>query len=295
MDTYLLVSVALSQLKFISFERILKGEEDKMQRFWSFLIIFLVIISVVTLSFGQIKTQQAGKQPTPLQPLMSVLNVEASFADLKWNLAIGYGEPENKPKLYEEFNEDFDDWLQRKPQVDERKGQIAEYNLAFKYKENIKKVFENFGLIGSELGMFLYSENEIPIRFAQIENELVFLVTRVGSNKVYNTLRSTSKNRAAKIISSNILPELKAFYDSFKNTDIKYYGMIVAYGGKDFLNKSTALNLKTEVVAFIVSSENCKKFSEGIITEDELVDLSDIYLKDRDMVTDIKKIKVALE
>ncbi len=266
-----------------------------MQRFWNFLIIFLIIISVATLSFGQIKTQQAGKQPTPLQPLMNVLDVEFLSLDLKWSLGISYGESENKPKLYEEFNKDFEDWLQRKPEVDEKKGQIAEYNLAFKYKENIKKIFANFGLIGSELGMFLYSESEIPIRFAQIENGIVFLVNRVGSNKVYNALRSTSKTRAAKIISSNILPELKAFYDSFKDTDIKYYGMIVAYGSKDFLDKSTALNLKTEVVAFIVSSENCKKFAEGIITADELVDLSDIYLKDRDMVTGIKKIKVTLE
>jgi hypothetical protein len=137
---------------------------------------------------------------------------------------------------------------------------------------------------------------EIPVRFAQAETGMVFLVTGVGSSTVFNTLRTTPKSRAAKIISTKILPEMETFYDFFKDTDIKYCGMAVVYGSEDFSDESISrVSLKAEVVTLVVSSENCKKFVDGIMTEDQLIDLSDIYLKDRDMGFNVKKIKVTIE
>ena len=266
-----------------------------MQKPCNYLPLSLFIVLLTTFSYSQIQSQQKPKPILPLSPLMTVLRTEFLFLNFNWELGIAYSENSNRPKLNEEVLEDFEEWLQRKPrkEVIER---ITEYNLALKYKENIKEIFSDLSLIGNKTGMFLYDDTvEIPIRFAQKENKIVFIVTRVGSDNVFNTLRTTSKTRAAEIISSMILPEMRSFYDSFKGTDIKYYGMIIAYGSKNFLEESKVLDLKPEIVALIVSAENCKKFTEGLITEDEMIELSDIYLKDRDMLTGIKKTKITLE
>ena len=268
-----------------------------MQRFLSFFVIFLIIILLTFSSLSQIQSQDTEETtaPPPLLPLISVLN-RGTFADVLWGLGIDLNEPEYKPKSSEEVLKDFNEWLQSKPQEESWIGEITEYNFAIKYKENIKEIVDHFSFIGSERGMFLYNKKEIPLRFAQVENGIVFLVTGIGSSTVYNTLRTTSKSRASKIISAKILPEIGTFYDFFKDTDIKYYGMTVIYGSKDFSDKSiSGLSLKAEVVTLVVSSENCKKFSEGIITEDQLIDLSDIYLKDRDMGFKVKNIEVTLE
>jgi len=270
-----------------------------MQRFLSLLVISLTIILQYLTSFSQIQSQDTVLVPTtpPLIPLMSVLN-EGTFAEILWSLGIDLKQSEYRPKSNEEVLKDFDQWLLSKPNKERWRGEIAEYNFALKYKETIKKIIDRLSFIGSERGMFLCDKSSIPIspRFAQGENGIVFLVTGVGSPTVYNTLRTTPKSRAAKIISSKILPEMQAFYDFFKDSDINYCGMTVIYGSQDFSDKSiSGVSLKAEVVTLIVSSDNCKKFVEGVITEDQLIDLSDIYLKDRDMGFNVKKIKVTLE
>jgi hypothetical protein len=267
------------------------------QRFSSLFVIFLIIILNYAFSFGQIQPQDTGAitTPPPLVPLISVLNV-GTFVETLWSLGVGLDQPEYKPKSNEEVLKDFNQWLLSKPKVERWKGEIAEYNFALKYKENIKKIIDHLSFIGSERGMFLYNKMEIPVRFAQAETGMVFLVTGVGSSTVFNTLRTTPKSRAAKIISTKILPEMETFYDFFKDTDIKYCGMAVVYGSEDFSDESISrVSLKAEVVTLVVSSENCKKFVDGIMTEDQLIDLSDIYLKDRDMGFNVKKIKVTLE
>ncbi|MDD1778224.1 MAG: hypothetical protein LUQ65_08655, partial [Candidatus Helarchaeota archaeon] len=213
-----------------------------------------------------------------------------SVARLHWDLS---KDPGHKPKSNTGAMIDFSKWLQEKPSLDEKF--IKEHTLALKYENNIRMLFNRFGLIGSELGRFLCDETFKPIAFAQKPDGIVFLVTQVYSNKIYNILSTTSKTRASKIISSMILPSMKAFREAFKNTKIKYYGMLVAYGSKDFSKAEyEVLDLQAEVVSLIVSAQNCKKFVEGVLTDDEFVAASEIYSVDRDM-RNLKRIKITLE
>lgn len=61
-----------------------------------------------------------------------------------------------------------------------------------------------------------------------------------------------------------------------------------------FSNKYDISNLAAEVVAFVVSKENCRKFAGGIITDHDVVQSSEIYLKDRDK-RDFMRVKLTLE
>jgi hypothetical protein len=157
-----------------------------------------------------------------------------------------------------------------------------------------KMLFSKFGLIGDGLGRFTCSELFQPIRFAQKEDGIVFLVTHIFSDTVFNTLRNTSKTRASKIINSMILPSMPAFHGSFKNTEIKYYGMLVTYGSEDFSEKDSVFNRRAEILAFVTPRDKCKQFVAGSIIDDEFVNDSEIYLQDRD-IKFFKKVKVTLE
>jgi hypothetical protein len=207
-------------------------------------------------------------------------------------LGIGFGKPEYRPKSYKDVEKDLDEWFRKCKRKILWKDRIHTDNLSVKYETDIRKLFGGLSLIGGQLAMFLY--HETPFIFAKKDNEIALIVNGIGSSIVYNTLRTTSKKRATEITGSVILPLMKVFRDAFKDTGIKHYGLIVAYGSKDFANPYLEGSLEPEVVIFIVSAENCKKFCERVITDDDLVVVSEVYLKDRDM-KDFKRIKVNLE
>lgn len=258
-----------------------------------FSVYFLILTFFLSVSIVQSEQLQQPKI-SPLQTVIDVLEIE-TWARTFWNLAYGHGDIESKPKSPKEVIEDIDVWLKNKPEKDERKGQIAEYQLVVKHIDNLVKLFQEFKLVGTQLGEFVYLKGTIPVRFALKDNSLTLIITGVASKYTYNTLRTTAKSRAAKIIESMILPSLKDIHEFFSSSDIKYFGMVVVYGSKDFSKKSRVLNLEAEVVSLVVASDKCKQFIEGRITQEELVDGADVYLCDRDMVTGIKKVKVSLE
>ena len=81
-----------------------------------------------------------------------------------------------------------------------------------------------------------------------------------------------------------IFPSLKYIYDAFANTKIKDIGASIIYGSKDFSDDRSSLKLKAEIVTLVVSMKNCKKFIDGKITQDEFVNLSEIYQRDRSAI-----------
>jgi hypothetical protein len=218
--------------------------------------------------------------------LIEVLGVESLSMGIYWD-SVHHGV--SSVKRSDSAMLDLSLWLQKKPEVDGRKGEIAEYNLASKYEGNIRSLFRK--LIRCK---FICNESFIPVRFARKEDGILFLVTHISSDYIYNTLKTSAKIRASKVISSAILPSMKDFYVNFRNTDLKYYGMMVVYGSKDFSGGDDAGNLKVEIVSLITSALNCKNFGDGAITDDEFIAVSEIYLRDRD-AEDFMRVKVSLE
>jgi len=228
-----------------------------------------------------------------LFPLMNILKDEA-FSKIKWLLAIDHSHPDYPLKSEEQVLRDLNSLGKFKPQEDAKKEIIQEYKLVSLYIDEIKSLINTFGLIGSDTGLFFY-DKELPVRFFNLEGKLGIIITKIANNKIYNTLQSTAKKRAAKVISSNIIPELNNIHNSFKSTEISYYGMVISYGSKNFIDDSSVPNLMTEQICLIVSNDCCLKFITGEITETELLNECVTYLCDRNMIGNFKKIKIKIE
>jgi hypothetical protein len=107
-------------------------------------------------------------------------------------------------------------------------------------------------------------------------------------------LKTTNRQRATIILTGKAFPALKAMSDVFNIDEIKYFGVTIFYASKDFSDRYT-LTPRTEFLSVIVPSDKCKLFGKGELSEDELLESADIYTKDRDMVTGIKKIKLTIQ
>lgn len=176
------------------------------------------------------------------------------------------------------------------------------YDLIKKYKVNIDTTFQRLKLLGTDqLGNFFYDHDQRasyphPVHFLNygVDMAISLIISGVFIDKVYNTLKLTSRQRATKVVTTYLLPALKHCAENFNGSEIKYFGITAVYGSKDALNES-ALATEAEYVALIVPASLIKKFASGEITEDELLKAADIYVSDRDMITGVKKIKITLE
>ena len=159
------------------------------------------------------------------------------------------------------------------------------------YKNKVAELLNNLPWAGSFDG-FLNSEPHSPVKFANFENKPAFLVLDAASSDVYNTLKLTARQRASRIITSCILPAFRE-YCRYLDDRIPYYGLIVTFGSRNFLEDDST---KAESVAVIASAAQVKKYASNELTEDELVENASIYLSDRDESgSDIKKIKIILD
>ena len=221
----------------------------------------------------------------------------ANFDRTTWSLYAQYKNVEYAPTKSEEVIKDIDTFLLKRPTFNERKGQMKEFDLINKYRNIIDTTFQGLGLLGGDqLGEFLYTKNlSLPVHFGLYgDTALSFIVSSTFIDNVYNTLKFTARQRAAKVVTTYILPSLKSFTRAYTGKEIKYFGMTCVYGSKDFSNNG-ALSTKAEFVAFIAPVNKIRQYVNGDITEDELIAIADIFVCDRDMVAEIKKIKIDLE
>lgn len=268
-------------------------------------IAIIIVVTFTTPCFAKSdstkKVQKASTAKTDiykhLRTVHDILENE-SFQKHIWSLGIQFQQP-GYIGLPSEIVENFRTWLLKKGWKAEPpfSNSPIEMELYAKYAKNIERLIYYLQNIDGGTALYLSpkdSESNLPICFAQKDNKSVFLLTRVASPTVLNTLRLSEKRRAAKIISSIILPSMKEFQQAFNNSDISYYGMIVIFGSKDFSKEGISSNLYAEIVCMVVSADRCKKYIEAEITADDLLDSADIYL-DVGPFRDIKKIKINLD
>ena len=251
-------------------------------------IIFVIIILLISFSL-----LDGEEQDTGLMKLMNVLKGESGIK-LHWELSIGMSSKDFPYKTKINLANDLDQWIQDVPDSNEIIGQIVEYQFIKENQDVLKSLFTGFGFIGNSRGMFVYRDGGIPIRVAEFSGKPCLLITDVATDKVYNTLRTTIKSRASDILNSCMLPELEYLNRGLKDMEIEHFGIIVSYGSKNFLDEYD-LSLKGEALCLIVSKDECSKFVDGEITDNELLDNSHIFISDRDMMFGFKKINVTID
>jgi hypothetical protein len=220
-----------------------------------------------------------------LFPVVQVIEQESSDRT-DWDLAFAYEEKEEKykPKTGEEAAADLDKYVDERPGADVGVNWVAEHTLLTKYRDTLES------LVKVSLRPLLYTV--YPVRFASHDGDLTLLLASLGSVNVYNTLRLEAKERAGKELAETVLPELRQF-QIVKCPACKYFGVISVYGTKDFSESGSTP--KPELVALVASVENCRKLADAEMTEEDFVAASDVYIVDRDEVTDqVRKVKVSL-
>jgi hypothetical protein len=193
-------------------------------------------------------------------------------------------------------NEDIEKWLATDTDKDDGDGRLAELRLIKKHQDAIEKTIISLGMFSKGIAGFVPKAGNAVAFARHKDGSLILLFKNMASQNKYNTLRLDSKQRAGKTIGMAILPSLQFFHLLYPIKEIKYYGMIVGYGSENFLNKDKPENdLSGEAIAVIVTSAQCERFTKGEITDQELIDTSDVYLNDREMTTGIKKVKITID
>lgn len=210
-----------------------------------------------------------------------------------WELSYHTGTiSDNRPKTNKELLTDFTKIINGAFEND----YFQNYSDILKlYKDKIDSLILRINFGSNNLIKYLYNYPELPFGIIDKDNKVIFLFAGISTNNIYNTLKFDSKERASKIISSMILPSLNIYPNIFSNTKIKFFGISISYGCSDFSDEQSQKYPYGEVITIIFSLDNCKKFVDGEITDQELIDSSNIYLSDKDMLNGIKKVKMYLK
>jgi hypothetical protein len=205
------------------------------------------------------------------------------------------------PKPSDRVPGDIDKWLEKVPKRSDWKADVSDayykaalwqHGLVKKHREALGKLFQELRLVGTTRGEFAYSAGiSIPVTFAVENGSPVVMVTGIALPKVVDARGTTEKTRAASAVTSAVLPSLKKIDEVFGPSEFGYYGVAVMYACRD----ADGQQPKTEFACLIVPKELCKKYVDGKITDQELVDGGQVYLSDRDMINQIKKSKLELK
>ena len=255
-----------------------------------------LLIALCTLTYGQ---QEIAKQKTFSPKLMNVKDIFiiTGLDKGQWTLYAANKAREYAPKKAETIIAVIDTFLLKPPTENKSKGQINEFGLIKKYRNNIDNIFKELELISSDqYGSFFCSGfTNLPVHFAVYgDTALSLIVSGVFIDNIYNTLRMTERQRAAKVITTYILPNFKSFTKSFQGKEIKYFGMICVYGTKDFSDDGSFAT-KPETVAFISPVKFIRRYVAGDLTEEDMINFADIFISGREMGFEYKKIKITLE
>ena len=248
-------------------------------------LVLLVVIFVFSMAYSQdIKVND--KQDT-LEGLRYFIDYDSNVAKGRM---LGYnwlGCPDSYPLSSKEIISNYDTILSSKNDF----IKAYEYQLLKEYKNDILSFFEDFKMLGNIYDKFTTSKSlHLPIRFINYKNSSICLVaTTLIIDVKFNTLTSTSNERAKKIITQNLLSTIENFENSFSKTPFKYYGISCVYGSENFTKK---YSFKPEYILLIFSKELIKKYTSYELSDTELLKQCDVFISDRDMGDYVKKISL---
>ena len=171
---------------------------------------------------------------------------------------------------------------------------INSIKMAIEYHKNISKLLQTLRYKRIRQYLFTFKDDDIPIQFVNFHNQICLIIENIANDNIYNTLKTTAKERAAMEI-ANIIINFKDFYDCFKDTDIQYYGLFFTYGSKDFSDESIVFNLEPESILLLASKNDCAKFYNGEMSENKFLNRSYIFMSDRDISGEYKRIEVEIK
>jgi hypothetical protein len=102
----------------------------------------------------------------------------------------------------------------------------------------------------------------------------IFIVELATLNTTYNTLRTTERTRAGKVLISTVLPFLRTM-PSAPPKNVDGVAVIITYGKKDFSEVDTKPD--GEAVCLLAKRDSIAKLLAGEITDDDFVATGNVY------------------
>lgn len=262
-------------------------------------LFFLSILLLLTYSNNLLaQTKGNSKNTDKLSSIKTLIDFNGLTAKLSWD-AHHASSTTGVPISSQDVPKDIDDFISKNYPASQLPFSTKENNLLKKYQTKIDSTFNELTLFGSgQLAQFVYdkSAGAIPIRFClQNDTALTLLLQGAYIDKLYNVSLLTSRQRAKTVITQHLLPTLKRIYEQFQSfPEIKHFAISSVYGTKDF-SDNVFFATTSEYVAFIIPSKLLKKYSKADITEDELINLADVFLIERGLASELKKIKISVD
>jgi hypothetical protein len=151
---------------------------------------------------------------------------------------------------------------------------IAEHRTA------LAAFFNSLSLVSNEKVSFLF-DTEPPLHVSTRDGRLCLIIDNFASTTIYNTLRLTNKQRAAKVLDTFVLPILHKLDKSLYESDIPCYCIVYFYGSKDFTYES-ATAITPEVLMLIVNRDDCHEFARGTLSQEKLLSRSELFIGSSD-------------
>jgi hypothetical protein len=221
------------------------------------------------------RSSTAGGSATEVTPFPD-LHVESPFltGTTGWSLSVKY---QNKEYPLHSPSEVALQVLDFQPKQDGTAGDrfIATHRTA------LSKFFTSLNSLGKEEVYFLHSQ-WLPIKVASKDDAPCMVFTNFASTNLYNSLRLTEKQRAAKVLDTLVLPILQKLDDSLYDSEIPHYCIVYFYGSQDFSQKSR-LSIRPEVLVLVISREICHAFAKGKLSQEKLLSRTEVFIGSEDV------------
>lgn len=154
------------------------------------------------------------------------------------------------------------------------------YGFLSKNQESIKNILHNLGVGKTDDFIFLKTKSDFPVSILEYKNNSnMLLLTNILSPITYNSIKLNSRERARDVISNTII-ELVEIISQYDFTPlVKYVGCGICYRIDDFSNRKL-VGVNPEFVFAIFPINALKLFRGGNITEDKLIQKSDVYISE---------------
>jgi len=141
---------------------------------------------------------------------------------------------------------------------------------------------------------FLYADE--PFHFCTYSDSTTALyIAALKGGITYSAKDMTEKKMASTAFEDCILPSLKALGE-FKEDAPRYFGFSIYYGSKD--NKETTTGqqaIRAWCLTFVARFEDIRKYLDGYLTADDLVENAEVYLSGEEAPEDFRRIKITIE
>ena len=124
---------------------------------------------------------------------------------------------------------------------------------------------------------FLNSDKP-PVEIRGKDGQPCLVITNVATTSALNTRRFTEKQRAAKSLELFVFPLLQELDEHLYAADIPYYCILFYYGSQDFAERTDIMSVDGEVLAIIVSRDDCHAFGTGRISQEKFLSSSELFI-----------------